>query len=207
MLSQIIFFLCLYNTVSAPNKIDHCTTIHIMPEDKPDEIIENVYNCFLYSNDAVTVPKEYIVASFKDRAANIINAMALYDKEETRIANQDLDSKRDLRDIQQQIVKLYFTLHSVIHQVELPHLRHATIDHIFFKVGAFLNNTRKTSTWVKNSKKTIDNFIQQIETLKSDAGSLEQLREQRMQAENQWDATIEQFRSSLRAKYDAELSQ
>jgi hypothetical protein len=185
--------------------IEHCTDIHVLPHDNPTNALHATYQCF-HATRKFEIPFERIEDALLPAITGLVETQNKYEKMQTRITDEDFDSRRKLRDIQKAFVQIFFALETKIHQVELPQLYHATLEHIFFKVENFLQYVNETKDFVIDSRKSIDRYKKQIENMGTNVTTLNILRDNRTNARNFFENTLKEFRSKIHKEYDQQLA-
>lgn len=185
--------------------IEHCTDIHVLPHDNPNNALHATYQCF-HATRKFEIPFERIEDALLPAITGLVETQNKYEKMQTRITDEDFDSRRKLRDIQKAFVQIFFALETKIHQVELPQLYHATLEHIFFKVENFLQYVNETKDFVIDSRKSIDRYKKQIENMGTNVTTLNILRDNRTNARNFFENTLKEFRSKIHKEYDQQLA-
>jgi hypothetical protein len=190
----------IYITLSV-DIIEHCTDIHILPHDSPENAIRSTYQCF-HATRKFEIPFSKIADALLGPITGLLETQNKYEKMQARITEEDFDSRRKLRDIQKAFVQIFFALETKIHQVELPQLYHATLEHIFFKVGHFLEYVNETSSYIMDEKASINRYKQRIEDMRSNVTKLNILRENRTDAREHFEISLKEFRSKIHKEYD-----
>ena len=186
--------------------VDHCTDIHILPHDKPQNAIESVYQCF-HANRKFNIDFQNISDALLQPIQDLSQATDNYDKMLNKITEEDYDSRRKLRDIQKQFVLIYFGIETKIQQIELPQFYHKNIEHIFFKIETFIKKIRENMQFIALNKKSIERYKQNIIDLKSNVLMLNELREIRTNARTVFEQTLQNFRNSIHAEYQEQSFQ
>ena len=198
-------FILQFTTSGAVDIIEHCTDIHVLPHDNPQNAIDSTYQCF-HATRKFEIPFEKIEDALLGPITGLVETTNKYEKMQVFITEQDFDSRRKLRDMQKAFVQFFFSLETKIHQVELPQLYHATLEHIFFKVDHFLNTVNETVAFVNDVKKSILRYKQTIQDMFSNVTTLNVLRENRVNAREYFELSLKEFRSKVHAEYDEQLS-
>ena len=198
-------FILQLTRTDAVDIIEHCTDIHVLPHDNPKNAIDSAYQCF-HATRKFEIPFEKIEDALLGSITGLVETMNKYEKMEVFITEQDFDSRRRLRDMQKEFVQFFFSLETKIHQVELPQLYHATLEHIFFKVENFLNTVNETVAFVNDVKRSILRYKETIQDMFTNVTTLDILRENRVNAREHFETTLKEFRSKVHAEYDEQLS-
>tara|TARA_B110000093_G_C12939725_1_gene397450 strand:- start:999 stop:1661 length:663 start_codon:yes stop_codon:yes gene_type:complete len=207
MTSRVFVFWCLALQITMSDSIDiieHCTDIHVLPHDTAKNAIDSAYQCF-HATRKFEIPFEKIEDALLGPITGLVETTNKYEKMQVRITEQDFDSRRKLRDLQKEFVQLFFSLETKIHQIELPQLYHATLEHIFFKVENFLQTVNETVAFVVSVKKSILRYKHTIQNMFTNVTTLNVLRENRVNAREHFETALKEFRSKVHAEYDERL--
>jgi hypothetical protein len=208
MPSKIFFIYCILYQIISTQSIDiieHCTDIHILPHDNPNNALHSTYQCF-HATRKFDIPFEKIEYALLPAITGLIETQNKYEKMQAKITDEDFDSRRKLRDIQKAFVQIFFALETKIHQTELPILSHATLEHVFFKVETFLQQVNETVGFIADTRKSMVRYKKKIENMGSNVTTLNILRDNRTDARNFFESTLNEFRSKIHKEYELQLA-
>ena len=196
-----LFFINVYSTI-----VIQCTDVYVNSHSTPDMILKSIQQCFEQSNQPISITQN-IETMLNEPLNKLTTAISNYNNAQEKISNEDFDTRRSIQIIQKEIIQYYFEMNTKINQIQLPNIHHASMEHIFFKIKKFLQNSNQTVQYIGEIQKSIQQQKQKIQNISSDVLMLNTLRQIRTEAQQLFEMKLEEFRNAIRAQFHEKLPQ